>query len=741
MPAVFLFIGISFGIILATISNSWLAVFLALALTIAAWLLISDRLALVIFLLLVVVGWLRVTPVLNQQQQLKELAAFKRPTTVKGRVIATISPITYLFQPIFIKQGQKAKRLRVSFLVINRQSHAARGEEQILSGRFVKKQRNVYFLVKENVEQKKKPSFFVKKFNKIKQVVSQLYPPSTAALFLALVFGIDDSISMEIKQAYVETGLLHLFAASGFNVALASLSLFYFLKWLQAPKYLALLLALLSLGGYYLLIGPSPSVIRACLMTTLMLLAVLVGRPRQIFNLLFLSAFLILLHTPLSLFNISFQLSYGAVAGLAYFQKWLEELFASSNSFVRSLTTTVAAQLGVLPVQLYYFQQLSLIAPVANLLALPLVAVITVIGFYGAVGLFIWPSVSIFILKQIKFLFTALAFVVDGLAALPANTVTFSHPKVAFLGSMFFLITLIMLKSKQQQLKGKLNLFFLSSFLLLLVTLNFFLPLTAKIKRWEIEAYFFNVGQGDATLIKVIPTNMNILVDGGPSYPLLRRYLQQRRVLKLDLIVISHEHADHISALSGLVNRYKVGAVLVPSYQPKSYLYQQLLAKIKRRRIKLLYGVRGQKLKLGLARVFIFWPTTNPLLATPSDANNNSLVFKLSYKKLDFLFMGDAQLEAISRFVKNSQLEAEILKVSHQGSYNGTTASLLKRLKARLAIIFVAAGNQYGHPHKATLNLLKRFNVKTLRTDRNGTVSIFSNGFKTIARPELATSF
>lgn len=730
MPAsLFLLAAFSLGIILAVYLKAAFFIFVfCLSLTIFYFSLRLKRLLFFTFLIFLLAGWLRGAIEANKVNLLTTLAAQKRLVTVKGWVAAELSPYSFRFVSSRLKVGAKEQRLKASFLVKHWRLHVFRQQEQILSGYFVRKGGQTYFLAKKAVWQSLKKPVAVRKFFKLKQAVSNVYDQDTAALFLALVFGADENVNPEVKQSYLETGLLHLFAASGFNVALASLSLFYFLKWLKVPKYLALSLSLFSLGGYYLLIGPSVSVIRASVMTMLMLIAVFIGRPRQLLNLLFLSALLILIAAPFALFEISFQLSYAAVLGLAYWQKKLENLFSVPNITVQSLTATVAAQLGVLPVLLYHFGQLSLVAPLTNLVVIPLVALITVIGFYAAVTYFLFPPASLFVLKQLKLLLFILSFLVESFARLPLNTVIFST-SIAFIFSLIFLLCLLLLESRfRKQLKGRLNLFFVAGFLLVILAFNLFLAATAKIGRPNFEAYFLNVGQGDAVVVRINKT-ATVLVDGGSSYRRLRNYLQRLKVLKIDLLIVSHSHADHIWALSSLINRYKVGAVLVPNYQPKSYLYQRLLAKIKKKKIPLIKGVKGQQLKLANAELKLFWPAKKPLLVTTSAANNNSLVFKLSYKKFDILFMGDAQLEAISRFVKKSNLEAEVLKVSHQGSYNGTNTTLLRQAKPKLAIISVGE-NQYGHPHKSTLTLLKKFRLRIFRTDKNGTVSVISNGYR-----------
>jgi len=731
MPASLLLLAaFSLGIVLAVYVKAAFFIFtlFCLSLTIFYFLPDNQRLGFLIFLIFVLGGWLQGAKEISKVNLLTTLAAQKRFVTVKGWITAEATPYSFRFQSSRLKVGTQEQWFKTSFFVKHSRLSVFRQQEQSLSGYFVKKGPQTYFLAKKVLWQSSKKPVAVRQFLRLKQAVFSVYDQNTAALFLALVFGADESVNPEVKQAYLETGLLHLFAASGFNVALASLSLFYFLKWLKAPKYLALSLSLLSLGGYYLLIGPSASVLRASIMTTLMLLAVFIGRPRQLYNLLFLSGLLILIVAPLTLFEISFQLSYAAVLGLAYWQKKLADLFSTANFAVQSLTTTVAAQLGVLPVLLYHFGQLSLIAPLSNLVVLPLVALITVVGFYTAAAYFLFPVVSLFVLKQLKVLLFTLSFLVDTFARLPLNTVTFAS-KAAFIFSLIFLLWLLLLEYRyREQFKGRLNIFFIVAFLLVILAFNLFLAATVNIGRPQLEAYFLNVGQGDAVVVKVNKA-ATVLVDGGSSYVRLRNYLQRLKVLKIDLLAVSHSHADHITALSSLINRYKVGAVLVPNYQPKSYLYRQLLAKVKEKKIPLIRGVRGQQLKLAGATVNLFWPAKKPLLATSSDANNNSLVFKLSYKKMDILFMGDAQLEAISRFVKSGRLEAEVLKVSHQGSYNGTTKSLLKQVKPKLAVISVGADNPYGHPHKSTLALLKRFRLSTFRTDKNGTISVTSNGF------------
>lgn len=240
----------------------------------------------------------------------------------------------------------------------------------------------------------------------------------------------------------------------------------------------------------------------------------------------------------------------------------------------------------------------------------------------------------------------------------------------------------------------------------------------------DIRIFIFDVGQGDSILIKAF--DKNILIDAGPDKDLVADRLGSFGVGNLSLVIVTHPHNDHIGGMVEVLKRYKTEYYLDPGIPHTSKTYRTLLDVVEEKRLRYIRP-NGQKIHLQSAEIFIF-----PIPDNPDSINNSSVVSRLSYKDFSALFLGDAELEEQSFIIGiyGDRLKSSIMKVSHHGSNNGTSQRLLDVVRPNLAVISVGRDNPYGHPHRETLELLKRYNVKIYRTDRDGTVVILSDGIR-----------
>ncbi len=242
----------------------------------------------------------------------------------------------------------------------------------------------------------------------------------------------------------------------------------------------------------------------------------------------------------------------------------------------------------------------------------------------------------------------------------------------------------------------------------------------------NIHLYFFDVGQGDAALIE--KNNQQILIDGGPSEAILEQLSLRMPVYDktIETVVLSHPHADHLAGLLLVLDRYKVEKIYFTGVAHTSNQYMEFLEKIKNKNINAEVPDINQNLEVFQDATLTFlWPGKEFSQNSAENLNDTSLVSKFCYLSRCALFMGDLELEGQSEmFEKNQSADfgAEILKVAHHGSSNGTDANLLERVKPKYAIINAGADNQYGHPHRAVLDLLSTYNIQTLRTDRDGSL-------------------
>jgi beta-lactamase superfamily II metal-dependent hydrolase len=251
----------------------------------------------------------------------------------------------------------------------------------------------------------------------------------------------------------------------------------------------------------------------------------------------------------------------------------------------------------------------------------------------------------------------------------------------------------------------------------------------------KLSVYFLDVGQGDSTLFVV--DGKTILIDAGETDMGDRVVSDVRKlgVTRIDLLVATHPHADHIGGMQKVLVAFPVGQVLDAGLPHPSSTYEHLLETIDRKNIPYRVAEQGQTIDVDPAlRVVVLSP---PAQRTGDDPNINSIVLRISYGTIDFLLTGDLGGEGEDALIRSGYpLDAEILKVGHHGSSSSTSPAFLARVRPELGVLYVGEDNPYGHPHKETLDLLKESGVTLYRTDRDGTVVVRTDGMSYSVKTE-----
>ena len=251
----------------------------------------------------------------------------------------------------------------------------------------------------------------------------------------------------------------------------------------------------------------------------------------------------------------------------------------------------------------------------------------------------------------------------------------------------------------------------------------------------KLSVFFLDVGQGDSTLI--LFSNKSILIDAGEA-EMGDRVVSDLKALgvsRIDLLVATHPHSDHIGGMQKVLAAFPVGQVLDSGLPHTSSTYEHFLETIDRKNIPYRVAEQGQTIDIDPAlMIFILSPQKERF---GDDPNTNSVVLRISYGTIAFLLTGDMGGESESALVRSGYpLDSRILKVGHHGSYSSTSSSFLTRVLPETAIIMVGKDNPFGHPHKQTLDLLKEYGVTIYRTDLDGTIVIRSDGMSYSVKTE-----
>lgn len=567
----------------------------------------------------------------------------------------------------------------------------------------------------------------------IVRVIEKSLPRQQAGLLNGILIGYREGLTEEVQKAFSDAGLTHIMAVSGANVAFLIFPLVFVFKKLHVRHIIANALIIAFLVIFVYITGFEPSVLRAVVMGIVLLLGRILMRDPDIYTSLAFSAILLLVISPYMLFNIGFQLSYAATISLVLLGKKIRSYI--NFKFIHPkvaeiLSATLSAQLGVLPVILFYFNKLSLISIVSNLLVIPLIEVITILGTVMAV-LGQLSLVFSQILGYVNCLLLSFVLLVTKVSSeLPFATIRTVTPPVgavaAYYGALWFFFFY------WPQWKKSIRVRFIAAAIALLVVC----VLVVSLIPGGLEVYFLDVGEGDSTFIRTY-SGKTILIDGGGSTnptikskvgeSVLIPFLLDAGVNTIDVVIATHGHTDHIQGLLPVIEQFMVGRLVIPSIKDEKE-FKQLLEVANARKVKVVRCSKGDIIRPDKKTTLeVLHPPPNYYPENLS-LNNTSIVLKLLYKETEVLFTGDAEI-AIEELLTedNMLLDADVLKVAHHGSDTSTSKGFLKLVKPKAAVVSVGKNN-FGHPSQDVLERLVGNGVLVFRTDESGAVILKSDG-------------
>jgi competence protein ComEC len=541
------------------------------------------------------------------------------------------------------------------------------------------------------------------------------------AVLAGIVLGEDEGLSEELRDSFRASGLYHLLAVSGQNVALVAGGALL-LAWLVGiSRWLGHAAALAAIGGYVLAVGWQPSVVRAGVAGALASLAWLAARPRDRWYFLLVGAAVLLAWNPFSLLEPGFQLSFGAVSAIFVGVPPLErrlEGYPLPRWLRAVLAVSIACGLATAPFLLFHFGSVPIYSVFANALAAPAVAPLLGLAFASSALEPVFPTIAAGLAWLNGWLAAYLALCARLIGGLPYAQVS---TKTAALALLFAAAAGFAARRIRPPRAPRLAAL-LALTVLVVAGWKFTQPGGHVPPPSGLRMTFLDVGQGDSTLIEV-PEGA-ILVDEGPPEANVAGQLRRLGVRRLAVVVLTHPSRDNIGGAEKVVRELEVGLVLEPDLPFPNPFGAPALREARARRIPIVVTRTGRGLSLGRLRLRVLWPDGR---ASPADdPNDHATVLLVSYGDIDALLPADAESNVVADL---NVPPVEILKVGHHGSSDDGLPELLERLRPSVAVISVGDENDYGHPAPSTTaTLAAAEGLAVYRTDEDGRIVLESDG-------------
>lgn len=598
--------------------------------------------------------------------------------------------------------------------------------------------------------------------------ISAALPEPQAGLASAMSIGLRDLVSRDVAADFRVSGLSHVVAISGWHIAMLGAVISGMLGGLgRRPRSIVVLAAICA---YAIFAGASPSVLRAAVMASVVLLARESGRRGTAAAGLALTVSGMLLVDPATISDIGFQLSVAATCGLLVWgtraRDWLVTRLPTRTPawLLESLAISLAAQAATLPLVLFHFGTLSLVAPLANLLIAPLVAPAMLLTAIALVcGLLIGIGVPALVFAPLALVGS---LVVGGTiaiarlcAGLPFANLVLTEP-VNLLAAAAAAMALVYAARPRRKASSAASerqsvavghdgskparrsprvvaIGAAVALAVLLVAANGARP------DGRLHMTVLDVGQGDAILLQG-PNGGRALVDTGPDPDRLVALLDQRIPAwdrRLELVVLTHPHEDHVAGVAAVMDRYRIGEIAEPGMiglGPGDAAYRRALAALGRQSRVL---AAGDTLWLDGMRMDVRWPLPGTVPLQPPDSgtgvNNVSIVLDVSFGSRRIVLAGDVEEQIdpqlLAAGIANDGNGLDVLKVAHHGSRSATTDAFIDQTRPRVAVVSAGWGNPYGHPSPATVARLEESGARLFRTDLDGSVEISTNGTDLVA--------
>lgn len=586
-----------------------------------------------------------------------------------------------------------------------------------------------------------------------------------AGTLSAMVLGDKSGLDEEIEALYRDNMISHLLAISGLHISLVGGVMYLLLKKLKSPYAFSPISASIFLILYGIMTGFSVSTARAVIMLVIFFLSFIFGRSYDLPSAMSVSSILLLTGNLRLLYQSGFLLSFSAVAAIFYIMPVIEGLFlkkekSNKKNIVKNITKfcvssvicSVSVYILTLPIVLLNFYEVSLSGIILNIIVIPLMSVLVIMGLLGGfVALFSEIS-GAFLLGNTHFILEFYTFLCKSAEKVPIGRIIAGSPSPVqvvvyylILFVIFYIFTLIIRKDKILKLKNgekglsvKKTVFirktvFVASLISALIILFY--------RKDEFSVNMLDIGQGDCFVVNVGKKHIYISDCGSTS----EKEVGKRRLLpflkykgwnRVRGIFVSHMDRDHVNGIIELLNykEIKVDKIIISTGYKNRELdcaeLRNLKAAAKKRDIKIFYFKKGDEIRDGSSGFLCLYPKEGDII---TEQNEASIVMRMESGGISLLFTGDAGKSTEERILAENErtlIDCDILKVGHHGSKNSSTEGFINEVSPKLSLVSCGLNNRYGHPHRQTVERLEDFKSGILRTDYLGAVILTVNDGK-----------
>jgi competence protein ComEC len=597
---------------------------------------------------------------------------------------------------------------------------------------------------------------------RIRSLIDDAVPSPAGDVLRALILGDKGMLPHEIREQFIKLGIAHLLAISGLHVGIVAFVSYLFFNLLFRVYHKVLLyvdifkcsvfLSIFPVLFYCLIAGFQLPTLRAALMVLLYMVSLLIGRKQDILSTLFAAGLVILILMPTSIYEVSFQLSFSAVffiiilvpAMKEMFKKNEDDLFPEKRSWIKtnflnwvggSSAATAAAILGTVPLIIIFFHRFSLSGFISNLLIVPFVGfTIIPVGLMATILLPVSCSFSVFLFKWAGALIDILLKFTKVWSDLCSWEILVSIPALWEICCYYALLMLFPFFVKRK----KIIVFFVIAAVFVLIELaaGFYNDNRSGL----LKVTFLDVGNGDAALVE-FPKGKVMLIDGGGfrdgsfdvGKEIIAPVLHKKKIKKVDYAVLSHPHMDHMGGLPYIIENFKVDEFWYNGEKSFLALYGRLMRAVEENNveIKICSNVFPVMVIDGVQLEIISPFEKNDLFSSGSyeDVNNNSLVIRLIFGTVSFLFTGDI-LSDREKILEDKvpNLFSNILKIPHHGSSGSSEENFARKVSPDFAIVSCRLFGEKTELAENILNIYKELGSKVIRTDLRGAVEIETDG-------------